>query len=332
MKKMVFGFIKRISLFILLGVLFCVIFNMGSGSSAVMGSGLKPDPITLGEPPRAMWVWDAKIFQYEDASGRLLKFCNKWNIGTIFYTAYKVTGINTENDYRRFNAQAHKRGILVHALAGDPRWGLEKYHHRFLGWANDVLEFNRKARPQERFDGLHADVEPYLLGKMWEQSKSKMLIEYLEACSKVRELIKEQQTGIIFAVDLPFWYDDDTDMWVEWRNKMSPANYHALDIVDEIAIMDYRNFAQGENGSILLAKNEIDYASGIGKKAYIGQETIKELQPEYIKFGVKDADYMEREIKKLVNVYIDKPGFKGIAMHHYISYKKLLKKSGKAVE
>ena len=300
----------------------------------LLGAGFKPVPtvIRATEPQRAMWVWDVKIFQDEEASERLFDFCKKYNINSLFYTAYKVTGINIEKDYKRFNKQAHKRGISVQALAGDPRWAVEKYHHRFIEWANDVLEFNKKSSADEIFDGLHADVEPYLLGRAWEENNKGMLIQYLDSAKKVKDFINNSGSNILFVADTPFWYDDDATMWVEWRKKVSPANYHLLDIIDMIAIMDYRNFVHGDNGSILLAKNETDYAASIGKKLYIGQETGKNLQPDYITFGGTNADCMEKEIKKLVNAYIDNPGFAGIAIHHYISYKRLLRESGEAVE
>jgi hypothetical protein len=320
---MVLKFTRRISLLILLGFLFCTI-----------GAGLKPAHVAVQpkEPPRAMWVWDVKIFQDKEASNRLFNFCKTYNINLLFYTAYKVTGQTVEKDYKRFNSQAHKRGILVHALAGDPRWAIEKYHHRFLEWTNNVLDFNKSASADERFDGIHADVEPYILGKVWEQSHKSLLIQYLDVCEKVKEVIKRNGSPIVFAVDVPFWYDDDTTMWVEWHKKMSPANYHALDIADQIIIMDYRNFADGDNGSVLLAKNEINYAGTIGKKAYIGQETGRKLEPDYITFGGTNADYMEKQLGKIVKAYAGNPGFAGIAIHHYISYKRLLRESGKVVE
>jgi hypothetical protein len=249
----------------------------------------------------------------------------------LFYTAYNVKGGIIE-DYRRFNAKAHKKGISVHALAGDPRWALEKYHSRPLGWLQDVLTFNSTSSGDERFDGAHLDVEPYLLGKMWEEDNKGILIQQIEMYRKARELIDQDVSPTTLAADLPFWYDDDVSMWVEYRQRLSPANYHILDIVDQIAIMDYRNFASGENGSILLAKNEISYADGVGKKVYIGQETGKNLNPEYITFGGTNIDYMESQIKKLTTVYINNQSFAGIAIHHYISYKRLLRESGKAVE
>jgi len=320
---MILRFKKYALLLILLGIFFA------STTKALEPGVHDPDP---KEPPRAMWVWDVKIFQDEEASARLFNFCKARNINTLFYTAYKVTGSNIEKDYRRFNKEAHKRGISIQALAGDPRWAVEKYHQRFLEWAGNILEFNKIAAVDEKFDGMHADVEPYLIGGMWEQNSAGILVQFLDASKKVKALIDNSGSKIIFAADVPFWYDDDAAMWVDWQDKVSPANYHLLDILDEIAIMDYRNFAEGDNGSILLAKNEVDYASKAGKKVYIGQETGKDLKPEYITFGGTNADYMEAEIKKLVTAYIDNPGFKGIAIHHYISYKRLLRESGKAVE
>lgn len=323
---MIFMHTKKIFLLILLGFLFFAVpvLVLATGPSAH-----DPHP---KEPPRAMWVWDVKIFQDEEAIGRLLDFCSQRNINMLFYTAYKVTGNNIEKDYRRFNKQAHKRGVSVQALAGDPRWAMEKYHHRFLEWANDVIKFNKASSPEERFDGLHADVEPYLLGKLWEENSKVVLTQYLDVSKKVKDFITASGSEILFVADVPFWYDDDATLWVEWQKKFSPANYHLLDIIDMIVVMDYRNFAQGDNGSILLAKNEVDYAASIGKKVYIGQETGKNLKPEYITFGGTNTDYMEKEIKKLVDTYINNPGFAGIAMHHYISYKRLLRESGKAVE
>ena len=313
---MILCFYKKIFLLILLGFFSAIII----GGSATFCSGIFA---STTEPPRAMWVWDIKIFQDEEATQRLLNFCKEKNISTLFYTAYKVTGA-VERDYRRFNSQAHKRNILVHALAGDPRWALEKYHHRFLEWAKDVLEFNSKAPLNERFDGIHSDVEPYLLAKPWEADSKSILIQYLEMNRKAKVFIKQSAQAIAFAADVPFWYDDDTAMWVEWRNKFAPANYHILDMLDQIAIMDYRNFAEGANGSIALAAKEVEYAASVNKKVYIGQETKENLYPPYVTFGGMTEENMERQIKKLVEVYINSPGFAGIAMHHYTSYRKLV--------
>jgi len=272
-----------------------------------------------------MWVWDVKIAADDEATERLLDFCQDKNIDLLFLTAYNVSGKMTPV-YQKFNSEACQRGIRVHALAGDPRWALEKFHDRALDWAEAVLIFNARSKPEERFDALHTDVEPYLFKKAWEQDKSQILKEYLCMNEKIVQLVRKKKAEIKVFADIPFWYDDDPQMWVEWKGKYAPPSYHILDTIDAIVIMDYRNFAEGENGSICLAKNEIEYASKIGKQVYIGQETKKNLYPEYITFATTSAASMEEEIGKLVDTYIDSPGFEGIAIHHYLSYKRLLRK------
>ena len=306
---------KKIFLFVFAGFFIFLPFS-SAGTQSLAEPGIK-------EPPRAMWVWDVKIFQDAKASRHLFDFCEERDINTLFYTAYQVKG-SAAGDYRRFNKSAHQRGIFVHALAGDPRWGFERYHHRFLLWVNDILEFNKASAENERFDAIHSDVEPHTMGKRWEDDRKGILAQYLDVSEKVKKAVAESDCPTAFVMDVPFWYDDDVSLWLEWRHKMSPASYHLLDIADKIVIMDYRNFAEGQNGSILLVKNEIAYADRIGKKIYIGQETGRNLTPAYISFANTSVDYMEKEIKKLVTEYIAHPSFSGIAIHYYMSYREFL--------
>jgi len=278
----------------------------------------------MPEPPRAMWVWDAKVIEDDEATEALLDFCDAKTIDLLFISAYNVKGA-MKPVYSAFNAKAHDRGISVHAVAGDPRWGMNRYHDRAMEWAMGVVNFNMTVWGNERFDGLHSNVEPYLYKNAWEEDKYKCLREYLDMNEMIMGLVDTFENSLEFFADIPFWFDDDPEMEVKWKERRAPASYHLLDTIDSVVIMDYRNFAVGENGSIRLARKELDYAAELGKKVYIGQETKKDLQPPYITFSGKTTEYMEGEIKKLVNAYIEHPGFAGIAIHHYVSYKKLLR-------
>jgi len=277
------------------------------------------------EPPRAMWVWDAKISTSSEASRRLIDFCKSKNIGLLYLSAFNFNE-SAKVSYRSFNALAHENGIKVHALAGDPRWCIEKYHKQPVGWVKDILEFNRQSRKGERFDGIHSDAEPYVLGKIWEQNKKVLLKWYLDLHRKIKDHLEIEEEDMVFGVDIPFWYDDDASMKVEWGGVVKPASFHLLDTIDTVTVMDYRNFAEGPNGSIALARFEVEYADKLKKKVYIGQETKDDVYPEYITFGAMDERRMEEEISKLVGAYMAYPSFAGIAIHHYRSYRKLLNK------
>lgn len=284
---------------------------------------LSIDARRITEPPRAMWVWDVKIPASKTATTKLLDFCRSRNINRLYLSA---THFNKKNStmYRIFNKRAHRRGIFVYALGGDPRWGLQRYHQQPLRWVEDVVSFNRSSRRGERFDGIQNDTEVYLLGKPWEQNKSAILKQYLDLNMKICELREIEEIDLPYACDIPFWYDDDPSLVVHWNGSTKPPSFHILDTIDSITIMDYRNFADGPNGSIKLAENEIAYADSVNKKVYIGQETKENIYPEYITFGGMTEHQMEEQIKKLVAAYYENPSFAGIAIHHYASYRKLV--------
>ena len=105
-----------------------------------------------------MWVWDARIAAKPESKARLLAFCRRHQIGTLYLSAYNLEP-PWDQTYRDFNRQAHEMGLSVHALAGDPRWGKTRYHNLPLAWTDAVLKLNRQAPREERFDGIHSDVE-----------------------------------------------------------------------------------------------------------------------------------------------------------------------------
>ncbi|MEI8175644.1 MAG: hypothetical protein WCG78_02125 [Candidatus Omnitrophota bacterium] len=317
MKPALTGFIKVL-------VLFFVIFSACHARAEKGGSFRLSAPDTK-EPPRAVWVWDVKIAGSKEASARLIDFCRSRNIGRIYLTAYAVNDL-TSQGFRAFNQSAHAADILVHALAGDPRWGVEKYHQQPLRWIGDIIAYNRRVRPEERFDGIENDTEIYLLGRYWDDNKESILKEYLDLNRKIMDLKEIEESKITYACDIPFWYDDDESMVVTWNGRTKPPSFHLLDTVDMVTVMDYRNFTDGPNGSIELVRKELEYARLAGKKVYVGQETQENLYPEYVTFAKMGEVDMEARIGQIVAAYRDNPAFAGIAMHHYISYRKLVEK------
>jgi len=276
---------------------------------------------------RAMWVWDTNIVPSPVKSQELIKFCKTHNISILYVTAYNFNTEEIKKHYRVFNKLAHKNYIEVHALAGDPRWAIERYHVQSLKWVSDILIFNKASVENERFDGMQQDVEPYALGKAWEDNSSFLVKAYLDLNGKIANLIKQEKARLVFGVAIPFWYDEP-NFCVEWNNSVKPACFHALDTVDYAAVMAYRNFADTPNGTIALSKDEVEYATKISKKVFIGQETKDEIYPEYITFANLNEKALEKEIGKIIEVFKNQNGFGGIAIHYYESYQALLRKTG----
>lgn len=277
-----------------------------------------------------MWVWDARILLKDDQTRKLLQFCKEEGVATLYLSAYNLEP-HMDRLYRQFNRQAHREGLVVHALAGDPRWGKSRYHEVPLTWVSNVLQFNQEGAPEEGFDGIHTDVEVYLLSKSWAERPAELLGGYLDLNSEIAALLKSDppsgskpgRKSLLFGVDIPFWFDDDTSYRILWHNQIKTPTAHVLDTVDTVTVMAYRNFAEGADGTVRLIHLELNYADSIGKEVVIGQETQENLFPAYVTFGGTSCESLRRELGKIQKAIGHRPSFGGFAIHHYESYRKL---------
>ncbi|MBI4335084.1 MAG: hypothetical protein HY589_00335, partial [Candidatus Omnitrophica bacterium] len=238
----------------------------------------------------AMWVWDSKeILLNNTKKNELLDFSADNNIRVLFFQLqYQLTdrapaacGLLYEGRLRAFLKDAHSRGIAVHALDGWPDFCLEPNHPLVLAQIKAILEFNKASSGQERFDGAHYDNEPYLLPGFNAGLKQDIIRQYLELNRKCRELISSNGTRLEFGIDIPFWFDE-----------LDGLHAKLIDISDNIGVMDYRNFAEGPDGMIRHALDELKYASKAGKKVYIGVETSRYPAREiyFVSAGEKAPD------------------------------------------
>ncbi len=294
----------------------------GSAGREVPAPGSAEDGVPIAGPVRAMWVWDARIVLTPESRARLLSFCRRHRIDALFLSAYDLRS-PLDRSFRQFNREAHRAGISVQALAGDPRWGKSQYHHVPLQWVEAVRQLNARAPPAERFDGIHTDVEVYLLSKTWTEHPEILLGGYLDLNSLIAELLRQDARPMHFAVDIPFWFDDDPSYRILWNGQVKAPSQHVLDTVDSVTVMAYRNFAEGSDGTVHLVSLEMDYADGIGKRVIVGQETQENLYPAYVTFGGTSCATLRREVEKIERSVGRRPSFGGFAYHHYESYRKL---------
>ena len=272
---------------------------------------------------RAMWVWNVRTIMTPESRLQLLSFCRQHRIDTLYLSAYDLRS-PLDRHYRGFNRQAHQAGISVHALAGDPRWGKAQYHHIPLEWVEAVGRLNANAPRAERFDGIHTDVEVYLLSKTWQERPEVLLGGYLDLHAEIARILNQGPGGRLHTgADIPFWFDDDPSYRILWKGRVKPPSQHVMDMVDSVTVMAYRNFAEGADGTLQLISLELNYADQIGKKVIVGQETQENLYPAYVTFGGTSCETLRREVQKIEQVVGKRPSFGGFAFHHYESYRKL---------
>jgi hypothetical protein len=232
------------------------------------------------ESRRATWLWDpAPLFESREEREALFQFARREKLNVFFvqvHCDYRQEGekqvclLSQEEEFRHFIREAHERGIAVHALDGYSHYVLPPWQPKVLAQVQAILDYNARVFPQERFDGIHHDNEPYLLPAFTGKVGEKLLLYFLDLTYACQQLVARAPQRITYGVDIPFWYDT---VEVTWHGVRKPVSAHAIDIVDEVGVMAYRTTAYGPNGVVALADSEVDYAGHHGKKAYVALET-----------------------------------------------------------
>jgi len=100
-------------------------------------------------------------------------------------------------------------------------------------------------------------------------------------------------------------------------------NAHVQDLYDYVAIMDYRNHAEGSDGILAHAAEELAYADAHGKTVVIGLET-GDAEPAKVTFHGLGPAVLDREMNRAERQFRTSPSFRGFALHHLRTWMRLL--------
>ena len=203
-----------------------------------------------------------------------------------------------------------------------------KGQKKFLNSLKSILDYNEQVGADERFDGFQSDVEPGCL-KEYHQTKEKrreINRNFIQLHADCRKMISGRKVkDFTFGIALFEHYDTPgREGKILWNGKKKLVCDHFIDFVDYFAMMSYHDIADETIGGV---KYEVKLAGEHGKKAWVGYETL-DMATRYggsraITFYEEGLDKMEEEIAKAVDVFKDQPGFGGIAVHYYDSYRRL---------
>jgi hypothetical protein len=321
--------------------------NVGTSLTTYVRLGCaQPEPVTLEPQDRAMWIWEKASYNlfYNDGSKEVLDALAQDTatfdsdpVTTFYLGIDQLHGKHVMQEdpdkVRAFISWAHSKGYKVHAtIAGGtipPYLGAYSRYHEFAVRAMEgVINYNLSSAPDERFDGVNVDIEPYLLPD-FKTDQPSVQIQYLDGLAKMIQRRDAAGINLPFGTVIPRWFDTaDQARDIPWRGTTTWLSEHIQDISDYIAIMDYRDTAEGSAGIIQSALGELSYANAIGKpgSVVIGVETLDIADggdPETITFREEGRTYMERELDKVYEAVGSDPAFAGIAMHHYDSLRQL---------
>ncbi len=247
------------------------VLGLGQGEIHWAGACLSQPGQAVGPPPAertdasarlggASWVWDTQQ-RLEQDPAPWIQFLQEHQVKVVFLQQPETLGPPLEVLISRL----HEAGFSVLALNGDRHDILPEARPAVLKRLASLQEFQERVAPAGRFDGLHFDVEPYLLPGFAARRVTR-LREYL---SLVEELVQRGHAmGLKVGFDLPFWFDGQT---VEVAGVDQSVTRHVLQRADEMAIMSYRTEA---DLVWQCAARSLTWAGELGKPVWLSLETV----------------------------------------------------------
>ncbi len=287
-----------------------------------------------------MWVWHFEAYSTAEARNQLIEFCKGEKLSVIFVQVHYELDPTTQiplamrnpQAYGALIEQANQAGITVEALEGDPHWALKDQRETWWQKFKVIMDWYDRQPSQRRFSGLHLDVEPYLLDGFDTPEKWSILAQYVDYMNEVKIALQKRAPKLIFAADIPFWYDNilNADEYsnhciVEFNGAKKPVSQHIQDICDYIGIMSYRQYALGENSITQLCQGELTYAEKIGRKIFPGVEMSPDQDPPTISFYGTNVALFREQVGLVEKTFGQRRGFGGVLVHYYNSYRDFLK-------
>lgn len=257
--------------------------------------------------PTATWLWNTSTIAAQ--GNEILSFAGNNQVKQIYLQVNKSIPFDT---YKTFIQKATEKGIEIHALDGSPQWVSSKgsaYSKEFFNW---VGNYQKSASQTQRFTGIHLDIEPYLYSG-WNSKFKNTVLAYQNIINHAA--VTSEQLGLTFGIDIPFWFDEIA--YSNTYGKGNLANW-AIKTTSFTTIMAYRDQAAGGNGIIELVRNEVQYASSLGKPIVIGVETGKSEEANLVSFYEEGAAHMYSQLSLVKSAY-PQPDVT-FAIHHLHSW------------
>lgn len=334
--------VNRWKIFAILAAIFivvvgCIVFALQNGYKGVMGTS---STISYPPLPISSWLWDSPTKFSTESATFLIQNARQHDVSTIYisldeYLAIteisdpniKATRLNQfNNSLTNFITIANINNITVQGLTGNPKWIDSMYSYIPPLFLNYVIGFNKAHAGVARIDGLQFDIEFYSLYFSTDDFNAAAK-RYLNLVNNLIGQLKNNRDSSALKVGFatPFWFDNSTYTFT-YNKKHQVLAYHLLNLLNTypnsyIAIMDYRNYTGGSDGSVSLAQNELAYAQKNAKNVgiYIGQET-KNVQPAKITFYGLSKTTLITAISEIYNYYKQNDTLKGFAIHDLMRY------------
>ncbi|RXT04327.1 amidase [Ammoniphilus sp. CFH 90114] len=291
--------------YLLLGVLFLSIVFTSTVSSV---QATKPQKKQGNEEVMtlATWLWHTDLIESDQE--RILTFLEQKQVTHLYLQIHPSVA---RKSYQTFIQKLSAKNVEVHALSGGPDWVLAGTEtDAFFQW---VMEYQKASKSNQKFKGIHLDVEPYLLpGWENEEERNGIIKSYQQWLE--RSYRQAKQLGLPMEVDIPFWFDE-----IAYQNEDGQGYLAEWIIrkVDGVTIMAYRDTAEMIQ---VIVKQEMEWARIAGKKVFIAVETNPSVEAASVTFYEEGRLHMDQQLRIVRDAYKGSSSFGGMAVHDLKSW------------
>lgn len=259
----------------------------------------------------ATWLWNTNAIITSKTT--VLNFLKAENVKELYLQIDTSLSVGY---YQSFIRDAGALGIYVYALDGAPNFINSTGKDAIDGFFNWLKDYQSVSTDEQRFRGIHLDVEPYLLSE-WNTSMDETVLNYQNFIINSR--LKADALALPVNYDIPFWFDE-----ISYSNNYGESNLADFVIQNSsgVTVMAYRDKA---DQIIEISRNEINLAAMYGKKVTVAVETNRCPDYPYITFFEEGKAYMNKQLSLVKQNYYSSPGFGGFAVHDYNGWKGLRK-------
>lgn len=257
--------------------------------------------------PKGTWMWDSKLIERDP--DKLINFASDNHVTSVYL---QIDADIAPTIYEDFIRSAKEKHINVEALAGRPDWAYKSKQDqikKFIAW---VKNYNASVGTEARFDGLHFDIEPYLLTE-WKTDNKAVLESWMDNLRLIEKETKDSDMKI--TLDVPYWLNTVKVPGTEYS-----FSAWLLEKFDCLVIMDYRNFALGKNGIVENANAMMREASTLNKEVIVAVETAKNVESDRTSFYSKRIEAMEKELQAAHQKLSRYSSYAGFAIHDFKSW------------
>lgn len=266
----------------------------------ILLGGFPMKPAHAQSAQKATWLWNTQLIA--SSPDEVLQFAASQHVNLIYLQ------INADLDasvYHSFIAAASAQDIAVEALDGAPSWALDAQRPQLQSSLDWISSYQAGASAEQRFSGIHIDIEPYLLPE-WNTDQASVIAGWQQSVLDVAQTAS--QLGVEASADIPFWLytlnTSDGSTLSSWMMKQ----------YNSVTLMAYRDRAD----SILdVSYAELQEGAETGARVYIGVETNQTDEGNNISFYEESAAYMNQQLDQVTVTASVYSSFAGIAVHDY---------------